>query len=266
MALNLLYGFRNKKFWFPYKYFSLNAASVTVIPVAVKPTVDLSSSMPGNVDQVAKIGILAFMCTIMSNLMPSLASMDNKSLLANVTGLSILVITLIANISIQIRTHLHSRVTLLTNTFDLFCYHNSCLKNILELTYEASSTTLNDQNPQEDLISKVEKLRRLVKRYWIMAETGSPQFVMASNALSSASGIICAISMLMYMYMALRLLLWGYSLAHGSVYRWSMISIVITQSIGIVVGSIAPIFRCFTVSSFKSFGNQNRKHFLVFKV
>ncbi|KAF5802096.1 hypothetical protein HanRHA438_Chr06g0264901 [Helianthus annuus] len=105
MALNLLYGFRNRKFWFPYKYFSLSAASVTVITVAVKLTVDLSSSMPGNVDQVAKIGILAFMCTIMSNLMPSLASMDNKSLLANVTGLSILVITLIANMSIQIRTH-----------------------------------------------------------------------------------------------------------------------------------------------------------------
>ncbi|MFS7946571.1 hypothetical protein Hanom_Chr06g00537921 [Helianthus anomalus] len=92
-------------------------------------------------------------------------------------------------------------------------------KNILELTYQASSTTLNDQNPQEDLISKVEKLRRLVKSYWIMAETGSAQFVMASNALSSASCIICAISMLMYMYMALRLLLWGYSLEYGSILK-----------------------------------------------
>ncbi|MFS7946570.1 hypothetical protein Hanom_Chr06g00537911 [Helianthus anomalus] len=105
MALDLLYGFRNRKFWFPYKYFSLNAASITVIIMAVKLPVDLSSSMLGNLDQVAKIGSLAFMCTIMSNSMPSLASMDNKSLLANVTGLSILVITLIANISIHIRTH-----------------------------------------------------------------------------------------------------------------------------------------------------------------
>ncbi|KAM0027166.1 hypothetical protein Hdeb2414_s0020g00566341 [Helianthus debilis subsp. tardiflorus] len=81
MALDLLYGLQNTKFWFPCKFFSLNTASITVITVAVKLPVDLSSSMPGNVDQVAKIGSLAFMCTIISNLMPSLASMDNKSLL-----------------------------------------------------------------------------------------------------------------------------------------------------------------------------------------
>nr|GEV59535.1 hypothetical protein CTI12_AA379720 [Tanacetum cinerariifolium] len=35
-------------------------------------------------DQAAKLGSLAFMCTIMVNLMPSLASMDSKTLLANV--------------------------------------------------------------------------------------------------------------------------------------------------------------------------------------
>ncbi|KAJ0780049.1 hypothetical protein HanPI659440_Chr06g0233271 [Helianthus annuus] len=111
MVLDLFYGFRNKKFWFPCKYFSLNTASITVIAVVMKLPVDLSSNMPTMMDQTAKLGGLAFMCTMMSSFMPSLASMDNKSLLANVIGLSILVITLIANIFIQVKTQVISAYT-----------------------------------------------------------------------------------------------------------------------------------------------------------
>ncbi|KAI3694087.1 hypothetical protein L1987_77046 [Smallanthus sonchifolius] len=149
-------------------------------------------------------------------------------------------------------------------------------KKILESKYRViSKTTLNDQHPQENLISTVEKLRQLVKRYWIMAETGSPQFVMASNPLSSASSIICAISMVMYIFVVWQLVEWEKKLkayhvhnvqSYGSVYKGSMIVIVITQSIGIVMGSIAPMCRCFTLLSFKPFANQNMKHFWVFKV
>ncbi|PWA40517.1 hypothetical protein CTI12_AA562090 [Artemisia annua] len=84
MAADLFHGFRNKKFWFPSKYFSLNAASITVIAVTMKLPVDLSSDMPSSEDQTAKLGSLAFMCTMMVNFMPSLASMDNMTLLANV--------------------------------------------------------------------------------------------------------------------------------------------------------------------------------------
>ncbi|KAF5763057.1 hypothetical protein HanRHA438_Chr15g0688311 [Helianthus annuus] len=104
MAADLLHGFRNKKFWFPCKYLSLNAASIMVISIAMKLPVDLSSPMPGYADQAAKVGSLAFMCTLMANLMPSLASMDDKTLLANMIGLCILVITMIVNICFQINT------------------------------------------------------------------------------------------------------------------------------------------------------------------
>ncbi|KAF5787270.1 hypothetical protein HanXRQr2_Chr10g0450871 [Helianthus annuus] len=84
MAADLLHGFWNNKLWFPCKYFSLNAASITVITVTMKLPVDLSSEMPSYMDQAAKLGSLAFMCTMMTNFMPSLAAMDNKTLLANI--------------------------------------------------------------------------------------------------------------------------------------------------------------------------------------
>ncbi|KAI3728519.1 hypothetical protein L6452_17156 [Arctium lappa] len=61
IAADLFHGFRSRKLWFPCKYFSLNAASITVVAVAMKLPVDLSSSMPGEVDQAAKLGSLAFM-------------------------------------------------------------------------------------------------------------------------------------------------------------------------------------------------------------
>ncbi|XP_071739212.1 uncharacterized protein [Rutidosis leptorrhynchoides] len=86
----------------------------------------------------------------------------------------------------------------------------------------------------------VEKLRH-VRRYWVMAESGSPQFVMCSNSLSSTSGIISLISLVVYF-------------------------IPILQSIGVVVGSIAPIFRSFTILNFKLFTKWNINRFMVFKV
>ncbi|KAM0027144.1 hypothetical protein Hdeb2414_s0020g00566071 [Helianthus debilis subsp. tardiflorus] len=284
MALDLLNSFRIRKFWFPTKYFSLNAASITVIAVAMKLPVDLTSPMPGWIDQFGKLGSLAFMCTMMSNLMPSLASMDNKSLLANITALSILVITIRTQVigpypdyvGVDIPSMLLVLVAciyLVMLLFLLIILISSSItlpttKKILEIKYQAiSKNILIHQHQQENLISTVENLRQFVKRYWIMAETGNPQFVMVSNPLSSASGIICGSSMLIYMFfMFLSLKDYPHFPRSRSVYKWSMNAMVVTQSIGVVAGSIAPLLRCFTVLSFKSFAKQNRNYFFVFKV
>nr|GFA11100.1 hypothetical protein CTI12_AA298070 [Tanacetum cinerariifolium] len=92
MAADLLHGLRNRKLWFPCNYFTLNAASLSVVAVAIKLPMDINNSMPGDVDQTAKLGSMAFMCTMMANLLPSLATMDNKELLANIIALVVLYI------------------------------------------------------------------------------------------------------------------------------------------------------------------------------
>ncbi|XP_071704861.1 uncharacterized protein [Rutidosis leptorrhynchoides] len=213
MGADLLHGFRNKKMWFPSKYFTLNAASITVIAVSMKLPVDLSGSMPNYLDQATKMGSLAFMCTMMANLMPSLASMDNTTLLANVVGLAILVITIVVNIFIEISTCVidHSSFHLSTSKYNIlvnfkilaYIYVVMLLwllmimissaitipssKQILEFKYQAAiKRTLQDQDNLTS--SMVEKLRQYVRRHWVMAESGSPQFVMASNQLSSTTG------------------------------------------------------------------------------
>ncbi|KAK9049613.1 hypothetical protein SSX86_031418 [Deinandra increscens subsp. villosa] len=294
MAADLLHGFRNKKLWFPCKYFSLNAASITVITVAMKLPVDLSSQMPAYMDQAAKLGSLAFMCAMMANFMPSLAAMDNKTLLANIIGLSILVITITVNIFIDIYTGVIKHISL--NFLSAYGYSFDCVtityiyvamillllmimisssltiptsKDILEVKYQTTNkTSLTCHHIQHAHLSKVEKLRQHVGRYWVMAETGNPQFIMASNPLSTASGVICVLVSILNLLVVLEVPLGyhGEAKVYGSAYKWSILFVVITQSIGVLVGTIAPIFRCFSVLSFKLVTKWNMTHLRVFKV
>nr|XP_043633328.1 uncharacterized protein LOC122604506 [Erigeron canadensis] len=291
MGADLLHGFRNRKFWFPCKYFTLNAASITMIAITMKLPVDLSSFYETALDQATKLGSMAFMCTMMTNLMPSLASMDNKTLLANVIGLAILVITVIVNVCIQISTgaindpkicsdlsynvmnyvihrYVAISIWLLIMLISYAITIPAC-KEILEIKYQAARKRTS--NGQDSLVSTVEKLNQYLRRYWVMAETGSPQFVMASNSLSISSGIICVFSLLTYIVLMIftihAIIAYGYSShARESDYQWSMYFIAITQSIGVVVGSIAPIFRCFTIVNFEMFTKQHKNQFMVFKV
>ncbi|PWA39182.1 hypothetical protein CTI12_AA574400 [Artemisia annua] len=293
MAADLLHGLRNKKIWFPCKFFTLNAASITVITVAMKLTVDLTSEMPGDMDQAAKLGSLTFMCTIMVNLMPSLASMDNKTLLANVIGLSILVITVIVNIIIQIFTriidplspgHLNRYISFLDCVSVAYIYVAMMIllliitisssltiptsKEILEFKYQATNKTPSTSTDQQQTQKcSVKKLRQHVRKFWVMAETGSPQFVMASSPLSTASGVICIFVLLMQTLVMLEFLHGDRRVyACGSVYKQSILFIVVTQSIGVVVGNIAPMFRCFSVLSFKLVTKWDMNHFMALKV
>ncbi|XP_023748371.1 uncharacterized protein LOC111896628 [Lactuca sativa] len=245
MVADLLHGLRNRKLWFPCKYFTLNAASLTVIAVAIKLPMDLT-----NQTQAAKLGSLAFMCTMMANLLPSLATMNSKELVSNIIALGVLVITLVVNVCIQISTEVFSHQkdefasggnvhyaeiepVFLSATQDyvlvgfiyvgvlpllLVLYACTSLailtsKQILESKYQA---TLKGQVLQQPGRLTIEKLKEHVSNYSIMATTGNPQFMAACSATTTASAVICAIS-------------------SNSDYKWSMMVILIIQFIGTMV-------------------------------
>ncbi|XP_071702359.1 uncharacterized protein [Rutidosis leptorrhynchoides] len=221
MVADLIHGVRNGKLWFPNKYFTLNAASLTVIAVAMKLPVDLSSIMPGVVDQNVKLISLVFMSTMMANLLPSLATMDNKSLVSNMIGLGILVITVVVNVCIQIGTRLlridqRSIVGFIKNPLKanktgidiiIFAYGyvgtlllllmiQTCsalaivtFKLILEWKYKKVHESILNLIDQQQGTLDVQKLKQHVGKYWTIAETGSPQFMAACLPTSSASGM-----------------------------------------------------------------------------
>ncbi|KAJ0817394.1 hypothetical protein HanPI659440_Chr00c07g0718851 [Helianthus annuus] len=293
-GFDLVHGFRSKKLWFPVKYFPLNAVTLAGITVAMKLPVDLSGSMPGAVDQVAKIGSIAFMCTIMANFLPSLATMNSNELLTNIIALSVLVITLVVNICIQISTGVVGNIP--NNKFDIellkdvydspyqpnefvwigiailnvtlllllliilvsssFAILNS--KQIIELKYqEVHEKALIDDLHSTGKLLTVEKLHQQVSKYWIMAGSGSPQFISACSVTTTASGVICVLTFLLH----LLTMLWTIALcvepetnptkSYDSAYNGSTLGIFIVQSIGIILGTVAPFARCFASISFK---------------
>ncbi|KAJ0724259.1 hypothetical protein HanPI659440_Chr12g0445771 [Helianthus annuus] len=291
MAADLLHGLRSKQLWFPCKYFTINAFSLSVIAIAMKLPVDLTCPMPGVVDQVAKLGSVAFMCTMMANLLPCLATMDSNALLANVTALGVMVITLAVNVCIQIHTgvvdsykketkdivqmvsdkKLPGPLQVLNNVpysiiagiyvtmllMLLIIHVSSSLailksKLIIESKYQQAheKASIYLQQSTEELLT-VEKLQKHVSNYWIMAGSGSPQFIIACFATTTASGVICGLTTI------LQALTMGWTIEdirqgdYGSDYDWSMPLILIVQFVGVVLGAVAPLCRCFASLSFK---------------
>ncbi|CAK9173207.1 unnamed protein product [Ilex paraguariensis] len=122
MAADVIHGFRRKKLWFPSKFFTVNAASLTILAVAMKLPVDLTSAMDGYIDQLAKLTSNVFMTTVIGNFLSSFASMDDNAIFMNITVLGILVITIIVNIIIQMFTtdiHFNTPKTFLTHNDEI---------------------------------------------------------------------------------------------------------------------------------------------------
>ncbi|KAK9071315.1 hypothetical protein SSX86_009883 [Deinandra increscens subsp. villosa] len=262
MVADLLHGLRRRKLWFPCKYFRINAAFLSVIAVAMKLPVDLSGNMPGDVDQVGKLGSMAFMCTMMANLLPCLATMDNDALLSNVTALFILVITLVVNVCIQIQTVL------------LILHVSSCLailksKRIIEKKYQQGHERASKdiQSSKAGELLTFEQLKHHVSNHWIMAGSGSPQFITACFRTTSASGVICVLVTILHTLTLSWTVKAIITKDCDSDYSWSMIVILIVQSIGVVIGKIAPLSRCFATLSFNiMYSEIISDHFKVFKV
>ncbi|KAL7597094.1 hypothetical protein Lser_V15G28986 [Lactuca serriola] len=286
MVADLLHGLRKRKLWFPCKYFSLNAASLTVIAAAIKLPMDLNNQMPGSVDITAKYGSMCFMCTMMVNLLPSIATMNSKELLTNIIALAVLVITLVVNVCIQINTGIldssdqNAAWILLDGSIHvaydkLFNPDSNCAviysymllmllmiyvclslallksKQILEWKYQrAHQTTLRDQELQQPgRVLTVEKLKQHVRNYWTMAGTGSPQFMIPCSATTCASGVICVLSGVLHtVYMIGNFKNLG---DYKSDYNWSTPVIFMIQFVGVILGTIAPVTRCFSALSFK---------------
>ncbi|XP_076956598.1 uncharacterized protein LOC143631859 [Bidens hawaiensis] len=254
------------------KYFTINAASLSVIAVAMKLPVDLSGLYPGEVDQMAKLGSVAFMCTMMANLLPCLATMDDNAMLANIIALGVMVITLVVNVCIQIQTGVipHSIIASIYVAMLLLLlilHVSSSLailksKQILEPKYQQrhkEASTLTGE------LLTVDKLREHVSKYWIMAGSGNPEFIIACCATTTASGVICSITTMLHSLT----MIWTFIDINDcdSAYDWTTKLIVIVQFIGALLGSVAPLSRCFAPLSFyklsiKSIWN----HMKVFKV
>ncbi|KAK9068388.1 hypothetical protein SSX86_012501 [Deinandra increscens subsp. villosa] len=272
MAVDAIQGIWYWKLWFPNRFFTLNASTITLIAIAMKLPVDLSVDddvCNGNIVAVKVVGIF-FLITMLANFLPSLGVMDDTELLMNMVALGILVTTIAVNIGIQSFTGVFIMPPFILPIF-IFVYlwpfsiamTISASRRKLEHRYKESQRLLSTY--QEKRFSS-KGLRSYVKKYWMMTETRNPQFVVACSSVSSAFGVICLffsfLSIIIYIQSRREKLH-----CDTSDYKWSLNMISTVQSAGTIAGSIAPIFRCLSSIGHYNLSKEWSKNYLnVFRV
>ncbi|XP_045789717.1 uncharacterized protein LOC123884623 isoform X1 [Trifolium pratense] len=267
MSADLIKGFKARKLWFPCKYFCLNATSLTIIAVTVKLSVDLNTPMPHRHDQLAKLASSAIICTIMANSMPSLGVTQNKETMMNVMAMAILVITMIVNICIQFVTGVIYEfwvehgvmmflmiVLLMIMTSSALCLPK--MKHYMELKYQMNEEALREISKQkeQEFSNVTDQLRDELMKFWMMAHTSSPQFLLGRSVSCTASGAFCVLSTLTLLEAMLRsyFMPWSVKFCAGECdYKWSTILILIVQVGAVGFGSIAPAFRWFVAVKYR---------------
>ncbi|KAI3738946.1 hypothetical protein L2E82_29244 [Cichorium intybus] len=272
MAADAFKGFRQRKLWFPCRFFTINAASITLIAIAMKLPVDLNDHKFDDVDNMAKIVSMTFLVTMLANSLPSLGLMDDKELLMNMVASGILIITISVNFWIQFSTTATfiTWITLLRYVFPLSWPFSIALtvstsRRSLQRRYKELHRLASNR---QELNFSYKGLARYVKKHWMMAETGDPQFAIACSPISSAFGVICSLFALVSFIQLLFIRHYmPDNFFEGTDYKWSIKLIVILQFIGIIIGSIAPIFRCLTVTSHFNLSKKwSKNHLNVFIV
>ncbi|XP_047150796.1 uncharacterized protein LOC124822784 [Vigna umbellata] len=267
MGADLILGIRGRKFWFPCKFFCLNATSLAIIAVAVKLSVDLNTPMPHRHDQLSKLSSSAMICTIMANSMPTLGITENKDTMMNLMAMAILVVTMIVNICIQFVTGViyvfwveHALVLLLMVILLMTMTSSAVsipkIKHYFELKLRMNEEALKESSNvfAEERTQIVNGLRDQLMKIWMMTHTSSPQFVLGRSVSCTASGAFCLLSTVTLGEAILRSYLMprSFDFCSGDCdYKWSTILILIVQVAAVVVGTIAPAFRWFVAITYK---------------
>ncbi|GJU01515.1 hypothetical protein Tco_1111853 [Tanacetum coccineum] len=266
MAADAFQEFRKWKLWFPNKFFVLNTVSITLIAIAMKLPVDLNTTSFKLFR--GKVVSITFLFTMLANFLPSLGLMDDKELLVNMVAWAILLITITVYVLIQIFAGMLPAGLFLLLLFPILWVFSIAFivpasRRILEHRYKELHGLAS--YPQ-DIKFSYEELEQNVKKYWMMAETGNPQFVIACSEVASAFGFIYSFLFLLFLLPLPQLFYLDYP-AQNSDYNWSLKVIFRIQLIGGFIGSIAPAFRCFAaINCFELSKKWSVNHLNIFKV
>ncbi|KAK9081298.1 hypothetical protein Syun_030661 [Stephania yunnanensis] len=232
-------GFRNRKSWLPCRLFSVNSVTLTLLSIAVKLPLDLTSSMPRVQDQLSKLTGTTLICICMGVFMPSLGTYRESECFNNMAALSIFVVTIVVNVCIQMRTGVI--ILFRTEHVIILC----CLMILLvALWYYASEIHSQNEITHDgikDIVvdGKGSMLQRL-KMSYLCGFNSNPQFRLCRHPLSTLVATLCVLSLVVllkatFQYLVSKKL----NICGGvSVYKWSMTPIIVSQIVTIIVKNL----------------------------
>ncbi|KAK9159673.1 hypothetical protein Syun_006014 [Stephania yunnanensis] len=241
-------GFRNRKRWLPCRLFSLNSITLTLLSIAVKLPLDLTSSMPRVQDQLSKLTGTTLICICMGVFMPSLGTCRESESFNNMAALSIFVVTIAVDVCIQ----MYTGVIILYRAEHIIILF--CMMILLVALWHFASRIHSQNEVSHDGIKDIfmkgkgSMLHRLKVSY-LRGYDSNPQFMLWRRPLSILVATLCMISLVVLMRVTFRYLVSKTpDICEGvSVYKWSMASIVISQVTTVVVGGLATTFRLFSL-------------------
>ncbi|KAI8559094.1 hypothetical protein RHMOL_Rhmol04G0147900 [Rhododendron molle] len=277
MAADVIHGIRGKKLWFPCKFFTINAASLAILTVAMKLPVGVNSGMWSKTEHLAHLSSNVFMTIAMGNFLTSLASMGDNAIFLNIIALGILVVTIIVNVCIEIQNDVldwyiwaEEKFIIISMLVLFLISISSALsipttKSYLELKFsELTQKASNGVEMDETGKLTNHKLKEVVEKNWVMAETGSPQFVMARSVNTATSGVISLLSALTLVKALIQIRYYGVDPLMESPYKWSTSWILWIQfmgvGVGVAVATVVPLFRWFSLISLNFSERDSNKH------
>nr|GMC88958.1 uncharacterized protein LOC109157637 [Ipomoea batatas] len=223
---------------FSGNFFPLNATWLTLLAVATKLAADLTTPKSSYIDNQAKIMNTVFLTVAMGNFFSSLGSMNNADILTNLTALSILVITVVVDLYIQLRFHvfdfLSSLVIIIEIPF-LFCTWMTivctglaipAIKKRAESKYQKLVSDERQMEAGQQQHYRVEELRLSITKYWVMAASGSPRLLMKRLVTFVYTNIICLLSALISVLGRFNP---KFLQNQSSEYKWSIQLILVSQ-------------------------------------
>ncbi|KAK9122581.1 hypothetical protein Sjap_012183 [Stephania japonica] len=104
MLCDVYFAIRRKARYIPCRLFSFNSFTLTLLAIAAKLPVDLTTNMPSARDQLSKLTGTAMICICIGFMAPSLANSKKGEGKANLASIGLFVVTVIVNMCIEMRT------------------------------------------------------------------------------------------------------------------------------------------------------------------
>ncbi|KAK9122583.1 hypothetical protein Sjap_012185 [Stephania japonica] len=250
MLCDVYFAIRRKARYIPCRLFSFNSFTLTLLAIAAKLPVDLTTDMPSARDQLSKLMGTAMICICIGFMAPSLANNKKWEGIANVASIALFVVTVIVNMCIEMRTGV---------IFSFVPEHIIIMCFMFMLLYTLLHNIVNDYYQEKISRRRLEKFDRTVqvpegedswifrvKCWYISCCITNPQLVICRESpFSTAVGPICIMCSLVVLQAIYRsIVAQTIEFCEGvSDYRWSMWIIVITQTVTIIIGALVIAFR-----------------------
>ncbi|KAL5713321.1 hypothetical protein ACHQM5_015407 [Ranunculus cassubicifolius] len=255
MLYDIAAAFRSYKHWLPCKHFTLNSVTLSLIAIAAKLPVDLTTAMPKPVDQLSKLTATCLICMVMGFLHPSLANNSKSECITNMVALTIFVVTVAVNMCIQMVTGVivlffveHTLTIFFMLLLLYILWHSAWESNGQKLLHSHSYT----HRVGETSYSFFQMLRFFYQRAFII----NPQLLACRNANNFVVGGVCLFSSTILVQAAVRsLVLKRVEFCRGdSDYGWSIWTIVVSQLLTVLVACFATSLRYLSMFNY---GNMN---------